>query len=274
MVTHRMANVRQQSSDSAGEALRGALRSEHAEDYENLLAVPLQQGWVAPESKLSRTSAPTGWQASPSAWFDWLRRRMTLADVSHLSDSSPGFWKEYRYIASICATGLLPKEFWSPDGLPIATYRCSTDYPAHRRAMACTLLLLCDEHPWDNGFLSIGVLIQSALALEIEARLHAEALLAWLLECEHYLSTPTLRLALLILRSFTTPDDPRLLAMADDFLDEGGIADVSDHLDPQWSDQSPWNDLVMQSISISARSPGLARVLDELVAAWPLPRGL
>ena len=258
----------------AGGALRAALAREFPDDVGEWLAGPVQDGWLPPERRLARRRTLDGWNASPSAWFDWLRMQTALADLSHLSDSSPGYWKEFGYIARVCATGLLPERYWCPDGLPIATYDCNGDYPAHRRAMACTVLLICDDGAWDDGVLSIGVLLQSCLALDAEGRSRAESFVAWLVECADDASSAALLIALLLLRSMTAPDDPRLEVLAEELAVDVGHGDrVLAFVEclSNWGEQHvpPWSDVLFRRLSSPAVSPGVARLLEKLVTAWP-----
>ncbi len=156
--------------DPAGEALRSALKAAYPRDARDWLAKPFRETWPFPEDYLVPRRPSVGPNASPTPFFDWLRSRMTLQDLSHLSDSSPGYWKEYGCLASICGTGLLPARYHDLDGVSIARYESSESYPPHARAMACAILLICDGAAWDDGYLSIAVLMQSSLSLDTGGR--------------------------------------------------------------------------------------------------------
>jgi hypothetical protein len=270
------------TGDPAGEALRSALEREFPEHFAEWLAVPVQRGWLPPERQRARRRVLAGWDASPSAWFDWLRMRMTVVDLGKLIDNSPRSSKELGYLASICATGLLPLpgqlSCLSNDGLAYARYDCCRDYPAHRRAMACTLFLICDKDAWDNGLLSIGVLLQSCLALDTEGRLRAESFVAWLVECandfwEYDCSSVALRIALLLLRAMTAPDDPRLEVLAEELLvdaeDGDKVLAFVESLEEGYQCVPPWTDVLLRCLSVPAFSPSVERLLDKLVSVWP-----
>ena len=171
----------------------------------------VQGGWLPPEQRLARRRTLGGWNASPAVWFDWLRMQTTVADLSHLSDSSPGYWKEFGYIARVCATG---------------------------------------------------------------GRSRAESFVAWLVECADDASSAALLIALLLLRSMTAPDDPRLEVLAEELAVDGGDGDrVLAFIECLSSNGEqavpPWSDVFLRRLSSPAVSPGVARLLEKLVTAWP-----
>lgn len=235
---------------------------------------------VRPEAHRERARTLPGWGegawgASASDLFDWLRARagpetlMSIANADYGMDAE----KHLAALTDMCGTGLVPRRLgWEPHEV-LALTRWSTGETADHlaRALCCTLLCLAPSD-FDELVTNGPILAESCLALGAEATHRAELFFAWLAEPEAGdagdagREQPIALLLLLLLRTASTPGDPRLGALAERLVDHPthDLGEVA-----EWMAESMradlWSDLVDRIlVPVSANHPPTARVLEGL----------
>jgi hypothetical protein len=140
---------------------------------------------LAPEDLRPRRAPAGRDDASPSALLDWLRARVTPANLARIAAADRGEDADAHRAAleRICASGRVPPELgWIP-GEVVSLIRWSAgDGEAHHleRALACALLCLAVEG--DDLAATAPRLVESCLALGPDAADGAARLLAWCAE--------------------------------------------------------------------------------------------
>ena len=246
--------------------------------HDESAAARLGPAGVRPEGLRRRVRSLEGWETSASRLFDWLRARVTPAELASIAGADHG-WEEDKNLAAlrdICETGLVPRAIgWGPlEVLRLRSWSSGESVDHVERALCCTLL--CLATPDDELVAKGPVLAESCLALGPEARHLAELFFAWRSETEAYgddLGTdgigseqPIALLLLLLLRTASTPGDPRLEALGRMLTehpchDLGAVATAN----TRSMRANTWTDLIEQIlVPVRRTHPETARVLAGL----------
>jgi len=233
---------------------------------------------VRPEAVRPRVRTLVGWETSASGLFDWLRDQATM-DVFVDIANSDGFGasKHAAALQDICETGLVPRRLeWHPHEA-LALTRWSSGETTHHleRALCCTLLCIClgnMEELVTNG----PILAESCLILGPQVSDLAERFFAWRSETEESAEhadsddvgqeQPIALLLILLLRASSTPDDPRLGALADMLLRHPRypLSTLAESMDESMKAEL-WTDLIHRIlVPLAATRPPIAAVLSAL----------
>ena len=156
-----------------------------------------------------------GWESSASGLFDWLRARVTRAQLLDIAqaDYGSGTQEHLAALEQMCASGLVPIELpWHPREVAALTRWSEGEGVDHvQRALSCVLLCLSARE--DELANTAAPLVESLVALGAEAASLGERLMAWKWETagdadgdERFVAL----LALCMLRAACDPKDPRL----------------------------------------------------------------
>ena len=198
-------------------------RSQVSRAYQQWLGDPAAAARVGPrgvraEALRSRVRELSGWSASASGLFDWLRARITPDELAHIAAADYGMdlSKHLAALRDLCDTGVVPRSLpWEPHEVLALTRWSEGERVNHReRALCCTLLTLAGgdlEELVTNG----PILVESCLALGSEACALAESFLAWRYETvasgvDGDEDLAVALLLLVLLRTASDASDPRL----------------------------------------------------------------
>ncbi len=258
----------------AGDALKVQIASSYFDWYgDEVAADRVGPRGLRPAQLHSSHVRLEGWEASPSALFDWLRVRMTPAHVALIAGADYGdsIEKHSAALVAIFERGIVPVRMaWHPGEVVELTRWSTGDRVDHAaRAMCCVLLCLASN---DDDLSSTGpILVESCIALGGEARTHAESLLVWRYETREP-GTPeaaTALFLLFILRAASAPEEERLLALLET------LAKIPDaHALPQWMAESLradlWSRLVETYVAPLRGEPlALALASIGIETNWP-----
>ncbi|MEJ7727651.1 MAG: hypothetical protein WKG00_00380 [Polyangiaceae bacterium] len=198
---------------------------------------------VRPEALRKRLGGLPDWPSSASALFDWLRARATPEALRSIAsaDYVTNVDKHHAALRDICETGLVPRTLgWEPhEVLALARWASGESVEHLERALCCTLLCLAPDD-MDELVTNGAILAESCLALGPEPSQLAERFFAWHADsapCAQATGAgdeppgasrsqparpepasppaaspdqPVALLLLFLLRTASTPDDPRL----------------------------------------------------------------
>jgi len=158
-----------------------------------------------------------GWESSPSALFDWLRRQMKHDQLLGIAQADYGsdVGLNYQALKDICDSGLVPMQLeWIPhEVISLCRWDKGEGVDHAVRALCCTLLCLCDgaASGLDD---TVPILVEGCLALGGKVSQLAELFLAWVGPSYTHTDHAIGLLGLFLIRAATAPEDPRLKTLA------------------------------------------------------------